>query len=256
MYQMKNSRIAIASWALLLALYFSSGTISNAAVIAQTSFDSGEGFVYPGGFTPGFDHVTTDSAHWVGGVAGTNYTATWPNAFNTGDQAALFGATAGQFVTCDPAGATGVKSVTFFYNRTGTGSGANFDVQWTTGPTTGSWTTVGSFSMPATGGPWQQETVDINQSGDVKIGGCIPADPVTIPLMMLLLKTILSHPQVLIPAKVLFILAVSLLALIILPAMVLIGLVVMQVQIIQQLGQMPKDPEIKEPCSVPLRDNL
>ena len=80
----------------------------------------------------------------------------------------MFGTTAGQFVTCDPAGAAGVGSVDFYFTRSGGAGPPAFNVEWTAGPTTGSWNVADAAIVGGSGG-FEFRSVQINQPGDIKI---------------------------------------------------------------------------------------
>ncbi|SHJ69731.1 PEP-CTERM protein-sorting domain-containing protein [Rubritalea squalenifaciens DSM 18772] len=155
---------------LTLAALAASCLTSHAAIIATTSFETGEGF--PTAVTGGFDVTTSDGARWIAGDAG-NYAGAWGGQALTGTQSAVIGnvSTVDQYIAVDPSGSAGIGTIDFNWERFTTSSG-NLLVQWTTDALNGSeaWNTVSTIDI--TGGPqggWTSESIAINQTGDVKV---------------------------------------------------------------------------------------
>ncbi|MGB0992820.1 MAG: PEP-CTERM sorting domain-containing protein [Akkermansiaceae bacterium] len=144
---------------------------SQAALIASTGFEVSEGF--PNNTVAGGFNVTTaDGANWTAGGAG-NYAGAWTGQALSGTQAAVIGnvSTNAQFITVDPSGSDGVATISFSWERFTTTT-TNLIVQYTTDALDGgeSWTNAETIDMSgAPGGGWTAETVNINQSGDVKL---------------------------------------------------------------------------------------
>lgn len=141
-----------------------------AGIIAQTGFETGEGF--PTLVAGGFNVTTVDGANWTAGGTG-NYAGSWAGQALTGTQSAVIGnvPSLGHFITVDAAGSAGVGSIDFSWERFTTTTG-NLTVQWTTDALTGSetWTDAATISIAgAPAGGWAAESIAINQAGDVKV---------------------------------------------------------------------------------------
>lgn len=143
---------------------------TNAATIASTGFEVGEGF--PTAVTGGFNVTTADGAVWTAGGAG-NYAGAWAGQALTGTQSAVIGnvSTSGQYITVDPNGSAGVGTIVFNWERFTTTT-TPLIVQWTTDALDGGevWTDASTIDISgAPGGGWTNETININQTGDVKV---------------------------------------------------------------------------------------
>ncbi|QQL44888.1 PEP-CTERM sorting domain-containing protein [Sulfuriroseicoccus oceanibius] len=160
----------------LAALVATTLGASAATIIASTSFETSDGF--PNNtVTGGFNVVTSDGATWTAGGATGNYAGAWAGQALTGTQSAVIGnvSTTDQFITVDAAGADGVGSITFSWERFTTTS-TPLQVQWTTDTIDGNelWNTVSTIDLTGPspsngGGGWTTETIAINQTGDVKV---------------------------------------------------------------------------------------
>lgn len=142
---------------------------SHAIVAATTSFETSDNFAEGNNQTSGYTVTAADSAIWTSGPAG-QYAGTWTGQKRTGDQSSVLG-NAGRYITVDAAGAEGVGTIEFSWERYTTTSG-NLTVQWTTDSLNGgeTWTDAKTISITGdTGGGWTSESVSINRVGDVKV---------------------------------------------------------------------------------------
>ena len=151
--------------------------LAGSEIAAMTGFEESEGFTARtfgvDSLTSGFNVISTvDNAHWIGGIEGPNYSATWTNGAFSGAVGALFGITQGQFVSVDPAGSAGISSVQFAISRTGTGvADPQIALQWTLDPIDGNetWRETAAFINPFPTGTARTHTFVVNEGGDIKL---------------------------------------------------------------------------------------
>lgn len=158
-----------------LVLFFSSSVISQAEVIAQTSFEPAEGFQATG-VTDGFS--ITDNrlgALWKTGKAGTNYAGLWQAQAKSGVNSAVFGSTIGNYILVDPAGSEGVSSIEFSWAGFSADSAGPISIEWTADALNGSETWVPVSELIMSGQTeFETTTLVINQKGDIKLRWVLP----------------------------------------------------------------------------------
>lgn len=157
---------------LSLAALVASTLAAHALVVATTSFETSDGFSNSGVANPISVTATSDSALWTTGPTATNFNGIWNGDAKTGTLSAVIG-NAGHFLSVDPAGSDGVTTVEFSWDEY-TNSSGSINIQWSTDGT--NWTTAGSITLGNAGANgYGSTTININQSGDVKIRWIVDA---------------------------------------------------------------------------------
>lgn len=142
---------------------------SHAMVVATTSFETTDNFAAGDHQTAGNNVTAADGAIWSAGPAGV-FAGTWTGQNLTGAQSTVIG-NAGHYIAVDAAGAAGVGTIDFSWERY-TATNGSLTIQWTTDLLDGgeTWTDAETISIAGgAGGGWASESVKINKAGDVKV---------------------------------------------------------------------------------------